>query len=258
MERNMNSRLSRRVSPRTTRLAAALLTIALALGVSAFPGESLAEGNAAAAAWQQIRNDEGILVSRKEVPGSSLIAFKGEGLIDAPVLLVGSVLVDTSRSKEWIDSLVESKIVRKVSDAEYVTYSHIATPIVMKDRDFVTDTRLEIDPVKRTVTIHIHSVNDPAAPSTSYVRGEIMNSSFVLTSTPDGKQTRIVTEIHCDPKGSVADWIVNLFQKGWPYNTIKSLRAQVKKPDISVHPQLKSAMDERGFFQAQQPPQPQQ
>jgi hypothetical protein len=238
-------------------MIATVTMIALALGVCAVPSTSLADG--AVSAWQQIRNDEGIRVSRKEVPGSSLIAFKGEGLIDAPVLLVGSVLVDTVRSKEWIDSLVESKILRKVSDAEYVTYTHIATPIVMKDRDFVTDTRLEIDPEKRTVTIHIHSVNDPAAPSTSYVRGEIMNSSFVLTSTPDGKQTKIVTEIHCDPKGSVADWIVNLFQKSWPYNTIKSLRAQVRKADVSVHPQLKSAMDERGFFQqAPQPQQPQQ
>ncbi len=233
---------------RSARSLTSIALVALSLSLLSFvPRTTRAEGNAGA--WEQIRNDAGIVVLRKEVPGSSLIAFRGEGVIDAPVLLVGSVLIDTARSKEWIDSLVESKVLRKVSDGEYVTYTHIATPIVMKDRDFVTDTRLEIDPAKKTVAIHIHSVNDPAAPSTSYVRGEIMNSSFVLTSISGGKQTRIVTEIHCDPKGSVADWIVNLFQKSWPYNTIRSLRAQVNKPDVGVHPQLKAAMDERGFFQ---------
>ena len=180
--------------------------------------------------------------------GRELVAFRGEGIVDAPLLLVGSVLVDTARSPEWVDSLVESKILRKVSEEEYVTYTHIATPIVMKDRDFVTDTKLVVDPAKKTLTIQIHSVTDPAAPKTSYVRGELMNSAFVLTAIDGGKRTRVETEIHCDPKGNVADWIVNLFQKGWPYNTLKSLRAQVNKPDVAVYPRLKAVLEEKGFF----------
>jgi hypothetical protein len=112
----------------------------------------------------------------------------------------------------------------------------------------VTDTKLEVDPVRKKLFIRMHSVNDPSAPQTSYVRGEIMNSSFELTSVGDGRKTRVVTEIHCDPKGNVADWIVNLFQKGWPYNTLKSLRAQVNKPDVAVHPRLKAVLEEKGFF----------
>lgn len=224
-----------------TWLFAAVL-VALTLAV---PGVSTADD---AGGWEQIKNDAGILVWRKEVAGSPLVAFKGEGIVDAPLLLVGSVLVDTSRSTEWVDSLVESKIVRKVNEQEYVTYSHIATPIVMKDRDFVTDTKLEVDPLKKKLFIRMHSVSDPAAPQTSYIRGEIMNSMFELTSIGDGKKTRVLTEIHCDPKGNVADWIVNLFQKGWPYNTLKSLRTQVNKPDVAVHPRLKAVLEEKGFF----------
>ena len=233
-----------RRSNRTMFALLAAAVVGLSVSVS---GVSAADDNKAIQ-WEQIRNDAGIVVWRKDVPGSKLVAFRGEGIVDAPLLLVGSVLIDTSRSTEWIDSLKESKILRKVSEEEYITYTHIATPIVMKDRDFVTDTKLEVDPVAHKLFIRMHSVNDASAPETSYVRGELMNSSFTLTAIDGGKKTRVTTEIHCDPKGSVADWIVNLFQKGWPYNTLQSLRAQVNKADVAVHPRLKAVLEEKGFY----------
>jgi len=64
-----------------------------------------------------------------------------------------------------------------------------------------------------------------------------------------GKKTRVLAEVLADPKGSVAKWIVNMFQKGWPHNTITSLRAQVKKPDIKDHARLKDVLTDQGYFQ---------
>jgi hypothetical protein len=40
---------------------------------------------------------------------------------------------------------------------------------------------------------------------------------------------------------------VNLFQKSWGYNTIHSLRAQVSKRDIAIHPALAKLFQDRGF-----------
>jgi hypothetical protein len=118
----------------------------------------------------------------------------------------------------------------------------------MKDRDFVSDCKLEFDPAQKKVMLKIHSVNDASAPATDYIRGELLHSSFVLTSIEHGTKTRVVAEIHADPKGSVAKWIVNLFQKKWPHNTITSLRRQVAKPDIVEHPRLKQVLTENGYF----------
>ena len=39
-----------------------------------------------------------------------------------------------------------------------------------------------------------------------------------------------------------------MFQKNWGYNTLTSLRRQVRKPDVSVHPQLKEMLEQRRFF----------
>ncbi len=195
-----------------------------------------------------MRTENGIVVSRKEVPGSPFVAFRGEGDIDEPLLLVGSVLVDIARDREWIDSLVESKVLRMVSETEYITYSHVGTPITMSDRDFVTDVKLSVEPLGKQLAIRMHSVNDANAPTTRYVRGLLSSSSFALTSIDGGRRTHVVAEIHCDPKGSIAAWIVNKFQNDWGYNTIRSLRTQVKKPDVAVHARLKAVLEEKGFF----------
>jgi hypothetical protein len=198
--------------------------------------------------WEKIGDNDGIIAYRREVPGSPLIAVKGEGVVNASIVRVASVLVDTSRATEWIDRLVESRVVRQVSDTETVHYDHIGTPIVMKDRDFVTRAKLEFDNAGKKVILKMHSVTDPLAPPTDYVRGQIMESYFIMTSMDHGTKTHISVEVHADPKGSIAKWIVNMFQKSWPHNTISRLRTQVAKPDIKDHPRLKAELTAAGYL----------
>jgi hypothetical protein len=158
------------------------------------------------------------------------------------------VLVDNTRSTEWVDSLAEARTLRRISENEFIEYDHVKTPIMMKDRDFVLDAKLELIPAEKKVILNVHSVTDPLAPSTDYVRGELLKSSFTLTSIDHGAKTLLVTEIHADPKGSVAKWIVNMFQKNWPHNTIRRLREQVAKSDIKEHPRLRATLAEKGYF----------
>ena len=233
---------------RTFTGARALCAGAIAAAIALCPAPCAAQEDLDHGAWVTMRTQDGIVVSKKDVPGSPFLAFRGEGDIDQPILVVGSVLVDIARDREWIYSLVESRILRAVSETEYITYTHVGTPITMKDRDFVTDVTLAVEPRAKQMSIHMHSVDDASAPQTRYVRGELSGSSFLLTSIDGGRRTHVVAEIHCDPKGSIASWIVNTFQKSWGYNTITRLRAQVRKPDIMVHPRLKAVMEEKGFF----------
>ena len=199
-------------------------------------------------AWEKIGDSDGIGVYRREVPGSPLIAFKGEGYVNASIIRVASVLVDSDRAPEWVDSLTESKIIRWINETETVHYDHIGTPFVLKDRDFVSNCKLTFDPSRKNVTLKINAVKDPLAPETSYVRGELLHSSFSLTSAEHGTKTFVVAEIHADPKGSVATWIVNLFQKRWPHSTLTRLRAQVAKPDIKEHPRLQTELAKHGYL----------
>ena len=197
--------------------------------------------------WEKFDEDEGISVFKREVAGSPIIALRGEGIVNAPILRVASVLVDSARAPEWIDKLAEVKVIRKISDDEFIHWNHIATPMILKDRDFVFDIKLVLDPANKKVMLNYHSVYDSGAPKTDYVRGEFKDGSFVLTSIEGGKKTLVVAQVLADPKGSVAKWIVNMFQKSWAHKTIASLRKQVAKPDIKDQPRLKDLLSQQGY-----------
>jgi hypothetical protein len=218
---------------RTISLFAVLLTLAL-------PGAGHAEENGGS--WELLRSDAGIQVSRRIVPGSSFVAFRGEGDVEAPILAVADVLVDVPHESQWMDSLKEARILRQVSDSEYILYSHVGTPPTMTDRDFVTDVRVAIDASKKVLSVEMRSVDDPAAPHTDFVRANLTGSVFTLRGSPDGKTTHVIAEIHCDPKGSVPSWAVNFFQKSWGFNTLQSLRRQVARGQAPIHPLLQAAL----------------
>jgi hypothetical protein len=198
------------------------------------------------AGWEKIRDEDGIVVHRKEVEGSPLVAFRGEGVIDAPIARVAIVQMDLEHAPEWIDRLVEARVLEVRSDAEYVTYSHVGAPVVVSDRDFVNRATIEFAPPDR-IKFNLQSVDDPPGPKTSYVRGKLLHSSFELTAL-DPSHTRIVCEIHADPRGSLPKWVVNLFQKGWAYKTIMQLRKQVTRPDVVDRaPRHREVLQRNGF-----------
>jgi hypothetical protein len=213
------------------------LSFVLSLVVCALPHE------AAADAWTKIDEADGIAIYRREVAGSDVIAFRGEGVIAAPLARVASVAFDTSRAPEWIDSLAEARVVRRISETEYVEYDHFKMPVLVKDRDFVTRNKIEYDPAHQTLTIRLRSTTDPAAPPTDHVRGELISSTFVLTPTADGKATRVSGDIQCDPRGSLPKWLVTFVQKDWPHATVKSLRAQVAKSNIVESPVIRKLVE---------------
>src|SRR5258708_2555866 len=98
------------------------LLFALIIAMSPLQGAVAHADPAPLPAWEKIDDDDGITVYRREVPGSPVIAFKGEGDISASILRVASVLIDTSRATEWIDSLAQARTVKQLSEDEYIEY----------------------------------------------------------------------------------------------------------------------------------------
>jgi hypothetical protein len=219
------------------RLPSLLSAVCLAALVLGAPPASGAD------AWVKMNDADGITTYRQKVAGSDVIAFRGEGVIAAPIVRVASVIFDTSRATEWIDGLGDARVVRRTSDLEYIEYDRFKMPFVLSDRDFVTWNHMEYDAARQTITIRLRSVTDPAAPPTGFIRGELVSSTFVLTPTADGKGTRVVGDVHCDPRGSIPTWVVNYFQEDWPRTTFKGLRTQVAKSNIVDNPAVKKLVE---------------
>ena len=92
-------------------LAASLFT------VFALEGVAHADGPAKAPAWELFDEEDGVRCFRRDVPGSDVVALRGEGFVAAPITRVASVLADRKRSVEWIDRLVKTKVLREISES---------------------------------------------------------------------------------------------------------------------------------------------
>ena len=99
-----------------------------------------------AADWTLMSRRDGIEIYRREMPGTPLVVFKGEGPIDAPVWKIASILLDTKRAPEWADSLKESRVAKRLGPAEYEEYNHLGMPLILKE---VTPSSAVIRPTMR-------------------------------------------------------------------------------------------------------------
>jgi hypothetical protein len=203
--------------------------------------------------WVKSCNSNGILVYWSKVEGSEIIAFKGEGLVDAPLDKVASVILDTTRSPEWVDSLKEARVLNVVSLAEFIEYERIGTPILMSGRDFVTRVTLDYEAKDSRFGIHYQSAEDSLAPpSKKYVRGEIF-CRFKLVPMTLSDQTYVEAVLYCDPKGTVPKWFVNYFKQSWPLTTFENLRKQLKKTSIQLLPMVATLMSQSKVVLAPNP-----
>src|SRR6516165_2566654 len=124
------------------------LVLAVALGTMvSFPAASTGQD------WTRVDVADGIEISRRTVPGSGLVAMRGVGTIDAPVWKVASILLDPARAPEWVDSLRESRAVRRIAPVAYIEYNHFAMPFLVKDREFVSEVQIDVDSATRHVAL---------------------------------------------------------------------------------------------------------
>jgi START domain len=210
----------------------------------------IAEG---AFTWQQPSRTDGILLYWSKVSNTDIVAFKGEGIVDAPIDKVATIIVDTSRGTEWIDGLVESRVLKSVSPTEFIEYDHQGIPFpfdqLISDRDFVS--QVSVEPVSEVhgLTIRYGATEDASMPPIKkYVRGELRYCVFKLMPMSLPNQTYVVAEVDADPKGRLAPWLVNFFQEGWPHATFQNLRQEAKKTDIQPFDWVDRLIDSTGPF----------
>jgi hypothetical protein len=194
--------------------------------------------------WNKCSNDNGLTTYWSKVEGNEVIAFKGKGLVNAPIEKVASVLIDTTRGTEWVNSLAESKVVRTISEHEFIEYDHAGIPFpfdsVISDRDFVSDVTLKYDRKNGWFTVSYKPIEDAGAPKLKkYTRG-VMDCEFRIAPMSMSGETYVEATVFVDPKGGIPKWLVNFFQQGWPQDTFEGLRRQCAKTDVKVLPVIEN------------------
>lgn len=177
--------------------------------------------------WEFVRDDEGILVHRRAVPGSSLGEFRGQAVIEAPVERVIAVLADADRRVEWMNRCVGSRAVERLGPWSQVTYNRTSAPWPLADRDTVVRVDTAFDVAGRRVMIAFRSVAHPGAPPLDdVVRMPDVRGHWILSPENAGAWTRVEYQVFAVPGGSLPDWVTNLISRKVPHRTIVRLREQ--------------------------------
>jgi hypothetical protein len=226
------------------RYSSLALLVVLSAAAAAAPvseADPCAAVDWAAVKWDPYYIEDGIQVWRKEIPGCPLIAFRGSGTITEPIGKVLSVILDTRRESEWIEGLLEARVLREVSPSEDYEYCRIASGFfLIEDREVVSHNVLTFDGKGRRAIVDTSSVDLPDVPrKTGTVLARLEHSAMIIASEDGGRRTSFTMEALFDPRGRIPKWMVNVFQKKFPVQTIRKIRAQARRSDVVEYPRIR-------------------
>ena len=237
---------------RWTRTWSSLLFLALATSL-VVPTHAWAADEPA---WKQIADDDGIIVWKKSVPGTSFVAFRGRGLVDADIYDVFAVLYDVDHKKELMANCVDYRLLEYRTPGNVIVYNRIGSPFfLISDRDSVIETKVVFEPEhKRIVTSFFKGDDQLMEPPSGVVRTKALQGSWTLQATEDGK-TELTYQVMADPGGLLPGWLVNLASRKLPHQTIQNMRSQVKRTQVYKRSRLwvKYLFDFKGLLPVSHP-----
>lgn len=184
--------------------------------------------------WIKIGTEDGITTYRKELENGD-VAFRGEVNVPSSILKIAGVFDDPTIRKDWIDALVDARVLRQSDRLHRVEYNHTAVPWPFQDRDFVYDVAIELGRNPSSMLFRMKSVEDDLAPVKSgVVRAKLQYCYYYIAEIKPNELTRVVVEVAIDPMGAIPKWLVNLNQKKWPQNTLAGLRKLALKPETVI------------------------
>jgi hypothetical protein len=199
--------------------------------------------------WEEIGTEEGVTIWQREIPGSSLVEFRGRGIVDASFKKILAVFHDDKRKTEWMNGCVDNKRLRVLGPGRNIFYNRTGSnfPLV-SDRDVILESATDVWRDKRRIRIDAWSVDDPTMPPIDgVVRMPDLRASWVLTVVEGGK-TEVDYTVRADPGGDLPAWVVNWAAQSIPRKTILNLRSQVQKDgydkDLAY---VEAAFDWKGF-----------
>jgi len=200
--------------PRVAPLAA--LVLALSLG-GARP--------ARAQKWDLVTRDDGIVVTKRELPGRNFPIFRATGDVDTPIWQAMGIIYDVPRYVDWQANCIVAKVLKAPNEMEEYVYTRTWAPWPVADRDAIYHAvvKVEFKP-KFVVEIRFESAKlDSVPPVKGVVRMDNTRGFFRLTELGPTK-THVDYHVDGDPGGMLPTWLAKMAVKKVPLDAIKGMR----------------------------------
>ena len=146
--------------------------------------------------WEMVSDDNGMLISRRSVPGTSLYTQRGITVINAPVLRVRALIENVEARPKWDSMVAKGEMVRRVDENHVLARFTTEAQWPVAAREFYVEVVAEVEPSgKQTILANTPADHEQEFPVTAdYVRGVAQNSGYILepVAGSEPEQTKII------------------------------------------------------------------
>ena len=172
------------------------------------------------------KDQDSIKVYTCHTDTSKFKSISAEFTLDATLDQVENFFLDFSGYVNWQYNTVQSSLIKKTANSEYIYYTIIDAPWPITDRDMVV--LLRLDHLENGFTITANSVANVIARNKEYIRVPTSHSQYIFKKK-NGHQLSVSYRMQINPGGSVPVWLVNLVCAQAPYLSFKKMKERVSK-----------------------------
>ncbi len=177
--------------------------------------------------WELAKEKGVIKVYTRTSAMGSLKDSKGVMQVKSTVDDVLTLLRKFDQYSKWMYRCPESKLLKKVSEAEYYVYTVTDAPWPVTDRDLVTHVKAEQKP-DGTIILNLSGVKDYIPVKPDRVRVPRFKGLWQVTPKTNG-MVEITYQLESDPGGSLPDWVANATATDIPFFTLVEMKKLLEK-----------------------------
>ncbi len=179
--------------------------------------------------WQLVKNADNIIVYRRQTKGETTGEFKAVCEVDARIEEIGTVLENFSGQKEWVEYLLESRLVKTMGENEMLLYHLYDFIWPLQNRDCVAKITVQKDYRTGRINIIMTGIKSDVVPlKRRTVRIPEWKSQLRLEYL-NRERTRVIYISQFDLGGYLPDWLAYILSREIPYRFLKRLGLEAKK-----------------------------
>jgi len=178
--------------------------------------------------WVLEKDEDGVSVYTRSVPGWSVRQFRGVVEIEARVESLLALLNDNASCPRWIHNCIAGEPLEQPDSYRKYSYMQTKAPWPVKKRDTILFTTTTI--TEDRVEIIGTAKPDYLPQDRKFVRIPKQEVRWELAPMGNG-YVQVSFESKFDPGGSVPDWALNRTLIDTPFNTLTHMRLLVREPE---------------------------
>jgi ribosome-associated toxin RatA of RatAB toxin-antitoxin module len=176
--------------------------------------------------WELRKDDDGIKVFTRKVPGSEILEYKAESVMEGKLSEFVAVVKDVESYDELLGHAKNIQLIES-NDTFHIHYLVTDLPWPVTDRDAVYSSTYRQNYDTKIVRVDIKLEQGYIEEKEEYVRMKSVKGYWLFCPL-DYRHVEVIQQIHAEPGGSIPDWLINSFLVDTPLSDFKSLRERVK------------------------------